>query len=422
MLKPLAMRFNLRFSSLLLGAGLLITSSVTAQSDRFAYAITDLQKEGSGWNALRKINTQTGEYTEVLLNGIDMNQVAYDAATKKQYQPVVDVRYGNYMQSAFSTGVAALAYDKRNSRIYYTPMFIDQLRYIDLKTMKLYYVTDQAFTRLGNMHNDEGKIVTRMVITPDGNGYAVTNDGNTFIRFGTGKKASPVVLGSLIDDPDNNGVSVHARCTSFGGDMIADDQGNLFIITARNNVFKVNIETRVAKHLGTIQGMPEQFTTNGVVVDENGTLLASSAVYGKSYYIVDPKTWTATEYKLVSGVFRSSDLANSNILNTRKKSKNSEITSILKAESLLNKNIQIFPNPVSNNRFAIQFSKIDAGDYQVEVTDVTGRQIIQRRVNISGEGQTENISLLPVTTKGVYLVKVTDRNTKAIFTQKVVVQ
>jgi hypothetical protein len=301
-------------------------------------------------------------------------------------------------------------------------MFIDQLRYIDLKTMKLYYVTDQAFTRLGNMHNDEGKIVTRMVITPDGTGYAVTNDGNTFIRFSTGKKASPFVLGSLIDDPDNKGVSVHARCTSFGGDMIADDQGNLYIISARNNVFKVNIETRVAKHLGTIQGLPEQFTTNGVVVDEHGTLLASSAVYEKSYYVVDPKTWSATEYKLISGVFRSSDLANSNILTTRKKAKSTEITSIVQAESVLNKNIQIYPNPVSNNRFAIQFTKLEAGEYQVEVTDVTGRQIIQRRVNVSGEGQTENISLRSVTTKGVYLVKVTDRNTKAVFNQKIVIQ
>ena len=414
------MRFNLRLSALLAGA-LIISSSVVAQSDRFAYAITDLQKEGTGWNVLRKVNTQTGAYSDVLLNGVDMNQVAYDASTKKPYQPVADTRYGNYMQSAFSTGVAAIAYDKRNSRIYYTPMFIDQLRYIDLKTMKLYYVTDQAFTRLGSMHNDEGKIVTRMVITPGGTGYAVTNDGNTFIRFGTGKKGSAVVLGSLIDDPDNSGVSIHTRCTSFGGDMIADDEGNLFIITARNHVFKVNIETRIAKHVGMIQGLPEQFTTNGVVVDENGTLLASSAVYAKSYFIVDPKTWSASEYKLVDGVFRSSDLANSNVLSTRRKS-SSEITSIVRPESPLNKNIQIFPNPVSDNRFTIQFTKLEAGDYQVEVTDVMGRQVVQRRVNVSGEGQTENINLRSVTAKGVYLVKVTDRNTKAIFNQKIVVQ
>ena len=416
------MRSNLRFSSLLIGAGLFITTTVTAQPDRFAYAITDLQKEGSGWNALRKINTQTGEYTQVLLNGIDINLVAYDASTKKPYQAVADTRYGNYLQSAFSTGVAAIAYDKRNSRIYYTPMFIDQLRYIDLKTMKLYYVTDQAFTRLGNMHNDEGKIVTRMAITPDGTGYAVTNDGNTFIRFSTRKKAAAEVLGSLVDDPGNKGVSIHTRCTSFGGDMIADDQGNLFIISARNHVFKVDIETKVAKYLGQIQGLPEQFTTNGIVVDENGSLLASSAVYAKSYYIIDPKTWTASEYKLVADVFRSSDLANSNILSSGRKSKNPGITTIARLESALNKNIQVFPNPVSDNRFAIQFTKMQAGDYQVELTDITGRQVVQRKIHISGEGHTENFNLRSVTAKGVYMVKVTDRKAKAIFTQKVVVQ
>ena len=417
--KPCVMRQNLRLGSLLLGAGLFITSSVLSQSDRFAFAITDLGKDGNGWNALRKINTQTGEYSDVLLNGTDVNQLAYDATTKKPYKAVADTRFGNYMQPAFSTGVAALAYDKRNNRLYFTPMFIDQLRYIDLKTMKLYYVSDQAFTSLGSMHNDEGKIVTRMVITPDGNGYAITNDGNTFIRFGTGKKGKPVVLGSLIDDPANNNISIHTRNSSFGGDMIADDNGNLFIITARNFVFKVNIDTRVAKYLSTIQGLPANFTTNGVVVDENGALLASSAVYAKSYYTVDTKTWTATEFKSAAGVYRSSDLANSNILNTKP---TKEIAIIPNREPSLSKIIQLYPNPVTNNVFTIQFSKLEAGDYMVELTDVAGRQVAQRRVNIFGENQTENVTLSRVITKGVYMVKVSDRNRKSVFTQKLVVQ
>jgi hypothetical protein len=413
------MRQNLRLGSLVLGAGLLITSSVLGQADRFAFAITDLAKDGNSWNALRKINTQTGEYSDVLLNGSDINQLAYDATTKKPYKAVADTRFGNYMQPAFSTGVAALAYDRRNNRLYFTPMFIDQLRYIDLKTMKLYYVSDQPFTSLGSMHNDEGKIVTRMVITPDGNGYAITNDGNTFIKFSTGKKGKPVVLGSLIDDPGNNNISIHTRNSSFGGDMIADDNGNLFIITARNFVFKVNIDTRVAKYLATIQGLPANFTTNGVVVDENGALLASSAVYAKSYYTVDPKTWTATEFKSESGVYRSSDLANSNILNTKS---SKEIAIIPNWESSLSKIIQLYPNPVTNNIFTIQFSKLEAGDYMVELTDVAGRQVVQRRVSIFGENQTENVTLSRVLTKGVYMVKVSDRNRKAVFTQKLVVQ
>ena len=79
-------------------------------------------------------------------------------------------------------------YDKKNNRLYYTPMFIDQLRYIDLKTMKVFYVADRAFTGKPQKSSDQGNIVTRMVIASDGNGYAMTNDGTQLIQFSTGKK------------------------------------------------------------------------------------------------------------------------------------------------------------------------------------------------------------------------------------------
>src|SRR5258708_31025307 len=168
------MRKNLRYSTLTLGAALLIGSFTQAQ-DRFAYAITDVTQNTAAWTVLRKLNLQTGIYTDALLNGVDAKQVAYDAVSKKQIDANTDARYANYSPIPFSTGVAAIAYDKKNNRLYYTPMFIDQLRYIDLKTMKLYYVTDQSFTGVANTHNDEANVVTRMAITPDGYGYAITN-------------------------------------------------------------------------------------------------------------------------------------------------------------------------------------------------------------------------------------------------------
>src|SRR6476661_515774 len=135
----------------------LIHSFVHAQNDRFAYAITDLSKDGAGWNALRRIDLQTGISSQVLLNGTDAQLAVFDAHSRRQLTLQPDARYGTMMQSPFGTGVAAAAYDKKHNRLYFTPMFVDQLRYIDLKTMKLYYVTE-PFTKLGNMHNDQGKI------------------------------------------------------------------------------------------------------------------------------------------------------------------------------------------------------------------------------------------------------------------------
>ena len=263
----------------------LFTTAAFAQNDRFAYAITDVTKECTCWNSLRRIDLQTGEYTDVLLNGTDQKAAIFGASSKKQLVQLADAKYGTTLHSPFATGVAAAAYDRKHNRLYFTPMFVDQLRYIDLKTMKVYYVNDKPFTRLGNMHNDEGKVITRMAIAPDGYGYAISNDGNTFIRFSTGKKKTTIEhLGKLADDAANGEFSIHDRKTSYGGDMISDDRGNLYIFSARNTVFMVNTKTKIARHIANIKGLDPNFTVNGAVVDADGSVLVSSAVYSAAYY------------------------------------------------------------------------------------------------------------------------------------------
>jgi hypothetical protein len=52
------------------------------QTSRFAYAVTDVNKEGANWSFLRKIDLKTGAYSEVVLNGTDATSMAYDDATK----------------------------------------------------------------------------------------------------------------------------------------------------------------------------------------------------------------------------------------------------------------------------------------------------------------------------------------------------
>jgi hypothetical protein len=408
-------------SALLAVSAVLATANLNAQNDKFAYAITDMTKEGSGWNVLRRLDLETGQYSNVLVNGTDATLAVYDAATKKQLTLSPDARYGNLLQTPFSTGVAAAAYDKRHNRLYYTPMFADQLRYVDLKTMKVYYVTGQSFSGIGDMHNDESKIITRMVIAPDGNGYAINNDGTSFVKFSTGKNPKIEQLGTLVDDQANNGLSVHNRCSSFGGDMIADDNGNFYIISARNNVFKVDAETKVATHLGTITGLPANFTVNGAVVDGDGALLVSSAMDSKSYYVVNPKGWTAIAYAGASSVFRSSDLANSNYLATAR-SKNPDIAIITKPEEKFSKLIAVYPNPVTSNRFSVQFNKVPHGDYVVELLDVLGRSVTTRKITINNVIQVQPLSISEGYTKGIYMVKVYDINNQSVFTQKVVVQ
>ena len=414
------MRKSLLFSALLLGT-LSFSSFIYAQNDRFAFAITDLQATGSGWNALRKLDLKSGEFTTVLLNGSDASLPAYDVSTRKTWKALPDLKFGDYMQAPFSTGVAAMAYDKKNNRLYFTPMFIDQLRYVDLKTMKVFYVTDQPFTKFGSMHNDEGKVITRMVINPDGTGYAISNDANTFIRFTTGKKLEITQLGSLVDDPSNGGVSIHNRCSSWGGDMIADDEGKLYILSARNSVYKIDLETKAAKLLGYIKGLPQDFTTNGAVVTTEGKVLVSSAVNGNAYFLVDPKDWSATQYESKAGIFRSSDLANSNYLQTKPKNITQSEIITRKDNFIAAGKIQIYPNP-ANDQFTLQFGKIPTGNYNIEMTNTIGQIVVQRAVNVQSEDQVETIPIKSSFARGVYLVKVSGSNNQSVFSQKLVVQ
>lgn len=401
-----------------LSLSVLVASSQNSP-DHSVYAVTDIQKQGSNWSFLRKLDFQTGQYSTVLLNGDDTKQLAYDANTKKQVEEYsVMAKSGFLMQPAFSSGVAAIAFDKKNNRLYYTPMFIDQLRYIDLSTMKVYYVTDKPLTGMPDKSSDQGNVVTRMTIGSDGNIYAMTNDAAHLLKITTGNSTTIQDLGSLVDDPKNKNISVHNSCSSFGGDMIADNEGNLYVITARNNVFKINIESKIASYEGVIKGLPITFTTNGAAVDDNNQLILGSAADSlSSYFVVNPKTWTAKSFTISGDSWRSSDLATSNLLNMKQ---SSFIEPLASDES---DKIQVYPNPVSDNQFTIQFSKLEPGNYSMQITDVMGRAVLQKSINIKGEEQSENVKLNPADAKGVYLIKVASRNnSKSVLLKKIVVQ
>ncbi len=419
------MRKSLPLASLLLGTVLLTNNANSQQTDRFAYAVTDVQQQGPNWNFLRKLDLQTGTYGQVLLSGNDASYIAYDAASRKQLSaPLNDSRFGNTINAPFATGVAAMAYDKRNDRLYYTPMLFDQLRYIDLKSMKVYYVTDRAFSGQSQKSSDQGNIITRMVIGSDGNGYAMTNDATQLIRFSTNRKLQVTDLGSIVDDQANNGISIHNSCSSFGGDMIADDNGNLYVFSARNHVFKINIESKVATHLGVVSGLPNGFTVNGAAVTDDNKIIVASAVQSGSLFAVDATTLAATAYTISGPVWQSSDLANGNLLvsGTKPKTTTVDLISRNDATNSGDGKVNIYPNPVTNNQFVIQFNSLDAGAYSVQVTDVMGRQVIQQNVNLSGDNQSQTIKMSSSVSRGVYLVKVTDQSSKIVYSTKIVLQ
>lgn len=391
--------------------------SAQAQKDRFAYAVTGVDRQSGDWSKIRRFDFRTGAYTDFVFDGNNVQATAIDAPSGQPYATVAQKAGQPVYQQPFFSGVAAMAYDKSHQRLYFTPMFVGQLRYLDLRTNKLYYITNQSLMTHDLRQPDGGKVVTRMVITPDGVGYAITNDGAHMARFTTGKKPVIEQMGALIDAPENKTYSIHSSCTGYGGDMIADDAGNLYIITARNHVFKVTPANRLATFLGSISGLPEKFTVNGAVVDDDGRLLVSSGVDESDYYRVDPQSWKASPFK-GNNVYRSSDLANSNYLQV--KPAPAVLTNIKTPESRATRNIQLYPNPATGGAITLQFHKVAPGDYNIDLVDVLGRPVQSRRTAIAFEGQTQTITLPQA--KAVYLVRVTDRNRKLAHEEKLVVQ
>ncbi len=353
-------------------ATLLHFNSANGQSDHFAYAITAVNKGGNQWVALRKLDTRTSEFSSILLNMPD-------------------------------SSVAAIAYDRRNNRLFYSPMNIDQLHYIDLSTMESVPVADQFFSKAGKYDVRNAGPINRMVIAPDDFGYTITNDGTHLIRFTTNGSPKLADMGDLIDDPMNKEMSIHSICANSGGDLVADDDGHLYLITGSNKVFKVDISTRMTSYLGTISGLPQKFTTSGVAVSENGKqIIATSVGYTDSYFLIDPLTWSASPSPITREVYESADLANSNILFTNAEGHSNLF--ITKSPENLHK-IKIFPNPVMDDVVSIQFNELPAGNYTIQLADLLGNRVIQQNALVNGIGQTETMHIPGSIAQGFLLCK-----------------
>jgi methionine-rich copper-binding protein CopC len=384
--------------------------NANAQSKK-AYAITSDVKGSYNWVTVKEIDLGTGE---VIRTVFDPNATNNVSVKNLDGQPLA--RYDWTVAPTFS-GVAAAAFDEKNNRLYFTNMRGHELRYFDLKNNQVSVVvnTDQEFNT--GVKTEEANVITRMVIGADGNGYALTNDGNNLVRFSTEGKPVITKLGALIDDSKNGNVSIHNQCTSWGGDMIADSYGNLYVFTMRGHVFKVNIASRVADHIGTITGLPANFTINGTAVDANGDVLLSSATLTDNYYRINLGTLKALPMdKKVEEVWNASDLASSNIAYRNSLGQTPPTTEI-KGNDV----ISIFPNPVASSFFNVSFEKITPGKYTIELTDASGRKVVTQVADIKGV-QNQKITIPQATAGGIYLVRVLSADGKSVFQDKIVVQ
>lgn len=396
---------------LLVVALLFCYQPASSQPDRVTYAVTSGTNGSTDWIALRKLDTRTGQLSGMLLNMSNKIPAPYHAVAR--------VPGAGSNNAAPNTGVAAIAYDRIYNRLYYVPMNSDQLRYVDLTTMVTTVVQGQSFSKAGNYVFQTASPITRLVIAPDNYGYTITGDGNRLIRFTT--NGAPVLtdLGELVDDPLNREMSVSNTCANAGGDMVADNAGNLYLISAANRVFKVNIATRKTTFLATISGLPAQFTTNGAAVNEAGNLVVGSSVFTGACFVVDPKTWKVLPGAVSAPLYGIADLASSNVLHT---AATPAAAVFFNGSANQDSKIKIFPNPVLFDEVSVQFNGLPPGNYTIQLSDVFGKRVMRQKVMIGRHVQTAVVRVPASTAQAFYYVSVLNEKNIVVSIQKLALE
>jgi hypothetical protein len=407
-----------------------------SQNNNRAFAITGQANGNFNWTDIRGIEMSSGNADAVLFeNGktkfsftdaetqkaVDENPVIIPAPLNQRLKDGISNISINVL-SPTSLMSAAIAFDKRHDKLFFASMHTGKLMWLDLKSTHRTpsFYTIQTSLVANHNFDDEAFNITRMTIGADGNGYALTNDGNHLVRFSTGKKTIITDLGSLIDAESNKSISVHNPCSSWGGDIVADAFGKLYLFTANHNVFEIDIQSKIATYKGSVINLPPVFSLNGAAVDNDENVIVSSANTFEGFYKINMKDLSATKLITKGQIFNASDLASSHLL--KEGERKAGAASLAELEVIGNKYISVYPNPVSNGQVKISFDNNAAGEYKIALTDLQGRFIESKTVYVKYHGQIENYKLKTKPVKGLYLIKITNSENQNILSDKLVIE
>ncbi len=168
------------------------TLGAVAQGNKHAYAITGDGNNDFIWMNIRQVDLQSGKVTKTVFERSNTHFLLTDINSKKTVDQSATAN-GNIFASTdypTSTYVAAAAFDKTSNKLFFTPMRMGELRWMDMnvrnETPQFYTMKSELLAP--GLNNDEAVHITRMVIGADGFGYAVSNDANRFINFTNVKK------------------------------------------------------------------------------------------------------------------------------------------------------------------------------------------------------------------------------------------
>ncbi|MDR6158921.1 hypothetical protein QF023_002437 [Chryseobacterium sp. SLBN-27] len=375
---------------------LLIGANASAQQDFFA--LVGKETPNIIFNDFRAIDPANGNSGEKIFTADSsarvFSQTRNGAVTEDK----------NTYNNAQAMNMATLAYDSYNNLVY-MPMFSSNIYILNAKSREITLVENNV-ARVTSC--DINSHFTRMATGYDGSIYAINNAGTQFLKINKkGNQYTVNDLGIITDDVSNGKSSFSIMETGFGGDMIADAEGNFYVFSASGNVFKIVTKELKARFIGKISGIPDNYSVNGSAVNSKGNIVIASAK-GGPLYEVDLNTLQAKQlpgeqnlhiYDLASKYFANDRAALGNVF----------------------ANIDIYPTRVDEKLININVNdKAVKGNIRLNVFDLSGKNVMKQSLSVK-EGSLNQQVYLRNLVSGAYLVNITDESGKVLLNKKIVV-
>jgi uncharacterized repeat protein (TIGR01451 family) len=255
--------------------------------------------------------------------------------------------------------------------------------------------------------------ITRMTFDAFKNGYAITDNGQEFIRFGYTFNGSSFVL--IIDPPatliNDAGNGAHDVLAETGGDVCAYGNG-LLLIPNSGNVYRIDPVTKIAKYLGTITNMPAA-GCNSVFIDNAGIINI-----GGFYSILYKLTLSTLTLTSVSSpnIYSSSDFANCTVPPQPARIATNE-NAIRNQNGTVQRSGEVFakvqPNPFKK-MLNVQVQLNTAESVKIRLIDFYGRTVYAKSENLSTGSNSLNITVPEGLGSGMYVLELWAGNNRLL--------
>lgn len=366
-----------------------------AQHD--VYALTGKSSTHVMFNDFRAVDLRSGSSGTIFMNADQVQKV---------HSQVLNTDVSESRQSvhhAQSPAMATLAYSGHN--LFFSPMFSPNIYVLNTQNKKITLVENNA---IQTSACQVASHITRMTAGADGHVYAIDNGASQLIRISEENgKYTVTNMGKIHDRSTDPGQSLQTPAAGYGGDMVADAAGNLYILAASGNVFSVSPKTMSASFLGSITGLPEGYSLNGAAVTADGNIVVASAK-GQGFYEVDFATLRAKP--LNNGLnLNIYDLASKYFLNDLNKNVTTDFAGV-----------KVYPTKVKDGEVFIRTSDDKMKLFFVELFDASGVKVLSQSANIQRSG-TASVSVHNLKT-GLYILNVSNEKGDRLSSAKIIIE